>query len=140
MTVSQLPENLPLATGSMSNEGILNRRKPISTSEIFRAICDRKSLLLFNMLATEGGPTESLVSKTGISRKEYYLRISRLSKAGMIKRKNGEYCLTVFGRVVYGMQLKLVEAIDRHLKRKTRLGLPLSLAILSLNLQLTNNL
>lgn len=140
MTVSQLPENLPFAPGSMSDEGILNRRKPISTSETFRAICDRKSLLLFNVLATEGGPTESIVSKTGISRKEYYLRIARLSKAGMIKRKDGEYCLTVFGKVVYGMQLKLAESIDRHLKRKTKLGLSLSFVILSLNLQLTNNL
>ena len=135
-----MPEDPPVALGSMSNEGILKRRKPISTSEIFRAICDRKSLLLFNMLATEGGQTESLVSKTGISRKEYYLRISRLSKVGMIKRKDREYCLTVFGGVVYVMQLKLAEAIDRHLKRKTKLGLSLSFVILSLNLQLANNL
>lgn len=93
----------PVTPVSVSKEGINNRSKPISTSEIFRAISDRKSLLLFNILATEGGATESLVPKLGISRKEYYLRMSRLSNAGIIRRKNREYCLTIFGRIVYGM-------------------------------------
>lgn len=99
----------------LPKEGINKRRKPISTSEIFRAISDSKSLLLFNILATEGGATESLVPKLRISRKEYYLRISRLSNAGIIKWKNREYCLTIFGRVVYGMQLILADICKKRL-------------------------
>jgi predicted transcriptional regulator len=95
-------------------------RKPVSAHEIFGAISDSKSLLLFNILANEGGSTESLVPKLGISRKEYYLRISKLLRADVIRRKNKEYCLTIFGRVIHGMQLILAEKVDQHLKKKTR--------------------
>jgi len=118
---SQLRENPPVTRESVSKEGINTRRKPNSISEIFRAISDSKSLLLFNILATEGGSTESLVPQLGISRKEYYLRISKLLDTGIIRRKNREYCLTIFGKVIYGMELILAEKIDRHLKNKTKL-------------------
>ncbi len=90
------------------------RGLPISVSEIFRTISNRKSLKLFKIIAIEGGTSESLIPKLGISRKEYYLRMSRLSDAGMIKRKDNKYCLTIFGGVIYGIQLILADAVKRH--------------------------
>jgi predicted transcriptional regulator len=87
---------------------------PISVSEIFGTFSNRKSLKLFRIIATEGGTSESLIPKLGISRKEYYLRMSRLSKVGMIKRKDNKYCLTIFGGVIYGIHLILADAVKRH--------------------------
>jgi hypothetical protein len=55
-----------------------------------------------------------LIPKLGISRKEYYLRMSRLSEAGMIKRKDNRYCLTIFGGVIYGIELTLADAVKQH--------------------------
>jgi hypothetical protein len=54
-----------------------------------------------------------------MSRKQYYLRLSRLIKANMIKRENGKYLLTTFGKVVYMVQLEFVKAIDEHFESKS---------------------
>jgi predicted transcriptional regulator len=35
------------------------------------------------------------------------LRLSKLIKANMIKRKNGKYLLTPFGKVIYGVHSNL---------------------------------
>ena len=37
----------------------------------------------------------------------------------MIKRKNGIYLLTPFGKVIYMVQLEFVKAIDEHFESKT---------------------
>lgn len=86
----------------------------ISVPKIIRTISNRKSLKLFKIIATEGGTSESLIPKIGISRKEYYLRLSRLSEAGIIKRKDNRYCLTIFGGLIYGIELTLADAVHRH--------------------------
>lgn len=93
--------------------------KPLSASEVFGAISDGKSIRLFNMLATENGRSDDLIIKLGISRKEYYSRISKLVDTGMIRRIGGEYTLTVFGRILYEAQLMLAKAVNEHLKLKT---------------------
>ena len=45
-----------------------------------------------------------------LSRKQYYLRLSKLIKADLIRRKGGKYFVTPFGAVIYGLQLELVKA------------------------------
>lgn len=49
-----------------------------------------------------------------LSRKEYYSRMSRLMKAGMVKRKNGKHFLTAFGKVVHDSQVTLRKAVENH--------------------------
>jgi hypothetical protein len=51
-----------------------------------------------------------------LSRKQYYARLSKLIKAGLVKRVNGRYSLTFFGIVIYDVQLELRSAVDSHLK------------------------
>lgn len=89
----------------------------VSRLEILDAIRDLKSLRLLNSIAKgEGSDTEDLSVKLKISRKEYYSRMSKFVKTGVVRRRQGKYLLTSFGKVIYELQLILVEAIDAKLK------------------------
>lgn len=54
----------------------------------------------------------------GLSRKQYYARLSKLIRVGLVKRVNGRYSLTPFGIVIYGLQLEFRREVDSHLKTK----------------------
>ncbi len=90
----------------------------VSVVEILEAISDVKSLKLFNTIATKGGNSEDLSVQLKLSRKEYYSRMSRLMKTGMVKRKNGKHFLTAFGRVVYDAQVTVKKAVESYWKLK----------------------
>ena len=70
---------------------------------------------LFNSIATEGDPDEY---PTGLkmTRRRLYTRLTKLVKTGLIKRKNGIYVLTLFGKAIYEVQLGFGTAVDNHLK------------------------
>ena len=89
----------------------------VSRTEILDSIKDDKSLRLLNSIAKgEESDTESLSIPPNISRKEYYLRMSKFVKTGIVTRRQGKYVLTSFGKVIYELQLLLVEAIDINLR------------------------
>ena len=77
-----------------------------------------KSLKLFNGIATKGGNSEDLSVQLILSRKEYYSRMSRLMKTGLVKRKNGKHFLTAFGKVVYDAQVTIKKAVESYWKLK----------------------
>jgi predicted transcriptional regulator len=85
-----------------------------SVSEILAAISDEKSLNLFNSIAAKGISVDDLLNAHKMSRKQYYLRISKFIETGMIKRENGKYILTLFGKVIHEVQLILLELVRRH--------------------------
>lgn len=90
----------------------------VSVAEILDAICDDKSLKLFNAIATKGGNSGALSLQLKLSRKEYYSRMSRLMKTGIVKRKNGKHFLTAFGKVVYDAQATIRKAVESYWKLK----------------------
>lgn len=90
----------------------------VSVVEILEAISDVKSLKLFNTIATKGGNSEDLSVQLKLSRKEYYSRMSRLMKTGMVKRKNGKHFLTAFGKIVYYAQVTVKKAVESYWKLK----------------------
>ena len=90
----------------------------VSVVEILEAISDVKSLKLFNTIATKGGSSEDLSVQLKLSRKEYYSRMSRLMKTGMVKRKNGKHFLTAFGKIVYDAQVTVKKAVESYWKLK----------------------
>ena len=90
----------------------------VSVVEILEAISDVKSLKLFNTIATKGGNSEDLSVQLKLSRKEYYSRLSRLMKTGMVKRKNGKHFLTAFGKVIYDAQVTVKKAVESYWKLK----------------------
>jgi hypothetical protein len=83
-----------------------------------KAIADEKTLTLFNVIAAEGGNTDTLRKKATFTRKQYYMRISVLMKAGLIRRSNGIYSLTSLGKVVHTAQSLVGEAVDSYWKLK----------------------
>ena len=90
----------------------------VSVVEILDVINDVKSLKLFNTIATKGGNSENFSVQLKLSRKEYYSRMSRLMKTGIVKRKNGKHFLTAFGKVVYHAQVTIKKAVESYWKLK----------------------
>ena len=88
--------------------------RSVSVSEILSAISDEKSLNLFNSIAAKGISIVDLSDQDQMSRKQYYLRISKFIETGMIKRKDGKYILTLFGKVIHEVQLILLELVISH--------------------------
>ena len=87
-----------------------------SVANILNAISDDKSLLLFNTIAITNGETEIQVRKMGITLKQYYSRMAKLTKANLIRRKNGKYILTLVGRIVYDSQMIIGKSLNYYWK------------------------
>ena len=85
---------------------------------VLRAIADDKSLELFETVAQEIIDSRNLKSKIKLTRKQYYSRLSRMTRMGLVKRKNGKYVLTSFGKIVYESKLTLENALNNYWKLK----------------------
>src|SRR5918995_2822304 len=53
-----------------------------------------------------------------LSTKQYYSRLSGLMDAGLIRRYNGKYSLTLIGKIVYDAHLKICKALSYYWKLK----------------------
>jgi predicted transcriptional regulator len=90
-----------------------------SVVDSLRAIADDKSLVLFNAIALAGGnDTEILVKKIGLTKKQYYSRISAMVRNNLISRKNRLYHLTSFGMIVYDAQMMIGRGVSTFWKLK----------------------
>jgi hypothetical protein len=72
-----------------------------SISYILKKISDDKALTLFNNIALAKDNGHIPLKEMNLSTKQYYSRISGLTSAGLIKKKQRQYCLTALGKVVY---------------------------------------
>jgi hypothetical protein len=70
----------------------------VSVSDSLSAISNDKSLVLFNTIALATEDSSILIGRLRLTRKQFYSRMSELTKAGLIRRRNGKYFLTSFGR------------------------------------------
>ena len=84
----------------------------ITVAETLDAICDTKSLKLFEDISVKGLNSEDLSVQLNLSRKELYSRTSRLTKLGMVKRKNKKHFLTAFGKIVYDGHITIKKAAE----------------------------
>jgi predicted transcriptional regulator len=83
--------------------------------EILKAISDSKALVIFNTIAhSSTSTTDILITKLKITRKQYYSRLSALSKAGLVQRKSGRYSLTSLGKIIHVIQLSLENAANNY--------------------------
>jgi hypothetical protein len=90
----------------------------ISIVDILKSISDDNGLILFNTIALANGESEIQIRKLGLTSKQFYSRISKLTKADLIKRKYGRYSLTVLGRVVYEAHTTIGKALMYYWKLK----------------------
>ena len=87
--------------------------------EVTKLISDNKSLLIFKTIFLASGDTgENLRTQFKLTKKQYYSRMSSLTKAGLVNRQKGIYFVTAFGRVVYYAQRLLGSAVNNYWKLK----------------------
>jgi predicted transcriptional regulator len=106
---------------------MLDKSPPIS--DVFKAISDDKALTIFNTVSLSAGKTDILISKLGLTRKQFYSKVERLIKHGLLVRRKGRYYLTTLGKVVYEIQSILGAALNNYWKLKAidSLQIPASL-------------
>ncbi len=86
-------EALPLQYSKTNNEYL---------AAVLKSISDDKSLSIFQAIAdVNSNNGEISLKKSGLSRKRYYSRTSAMRETGLIKRTEGRYYLTSFGKVIY---------------------------------------
>ena len=90
----------------------------LSVVDVIQAISDDKSLVLFNTIALASGNSDALKTTLKLTRKQYYSRMSGLVNAGLITRKNGNYFVSSFGKIVYDVQLIIGKAVESYWKLK----------------------
>jgi len=99
----------------LDQAGLSKEFGPISDAvSILKAIANDLSYLLFKTIALNKGQMK--LRKTGPSKKQYYTGLSALKKAGLIKKKSGEYIITAFGKIIYCIQLMIEEAFENRWK------------------------
>ncbi len=90
----------------------------VSVSDILSAISDDKSLVLFNTIALASVDSSILISRLNLTHKQYYSRLSDLINAGLVRRMNGKYFVTSFGKVVCEAQVSIGKAVQYSSKFK----------------------
>ena len=71
----------------------------ISIVDILSALSDDKAFILYNTIALGEGNdlSKTLIKNMGITPHQYYSRILRITKAGLVKRENGRYITIAIG-------------------------------------------
>src|SRR5919197_1488522 len=92
--------------------------KSQTVASVLRSIADEKSLELFRTVALETIDSKNLKSRTRLTRKQYYSRLSRMTRTGLVRKKNGKYILTTFGKIVYESQTTVENALNNYWKLK----------------------
>jgi predicted transcriptional regulator len=97
----------------------------LTIQKVLEVISNEESQELFNAIA-EDKNSYDVVDSGIMSRKQYYLRLGKLVKLGLVKRVGKRYALTTFGYVVYETQLTLVMVITSYNPVNSADSLPLA--------------
>ena len=90
----------------------------VSLQDVIKSISDSDSLDIFRTIAKGKVDSEVLKQSTGLSKKQYYSRMRRLLKTGLVQRRNGVFMLTHLGAVVYKSQTVLETSVRNYWKLK----------------------
>jgi hypothetical protein len=89
-----------------------------SVANIFNSLSDEQSVMLFTIIATKSISSVELRSKISLTRKQYYSKLSRMVRVGLIKRRSGKLVVTALGKIVYELQKVVQDAYNNHWKLK----------------------
>ena len=93
-------------------------KRSVTVERSLKALSDDKTLILFNMIAHQDLDPHSILTKLGLTRKQYYSRTFDMLSAGLIKRQKGRYSVTSFGKIVYKAQKLIGQGVSRQWKLK----------------------
>jgi predicted transcriptional regulator len=85
-------------------------------SYILKQISDDRALILFNQIAISDGEHYLSLKEMNLSTKQYYSRISGLTKANLVRRLKGKYSLTLLGKIVYETHLTIGKVLNYYWK------------------------
>lgn len=83
--------------------------KAVTKLEVLETISDDVSLIMISMIQNNSETADSLIDKLNITHKQYYDRITKLLKTGLVKRKGRDYFITSFGKLIYQAHLKIAK-------------------------------
>ncbi|MPZ07617.1 MAG: hypothetical protein GEU26_14575 [Nitrososphaeraceae archaeon] len=87
----------------------------MSIIDILSALSDEKALILFNTITLgKCYDFKTLIKSMGITQSQYYSRLRRISKMGLVKRENGKYMATTLGNVVYEAVSMVAKALNYY--------------------------
>ena len=93
-------------------------RRMTTLVDILSLIAERKCSIIFRTIGELEGPAELQITRLNMTRKQFYSRISQLLKNDLIRKTHGKYELTLFGKVVFGIENKIQHSIDNYWKLK----------------------
>ena len=94
-------------------------RSELSIRDVLSIISNAKALSIFKAVAlAENDCSSILITKLKLTRRQYYSNMERLTEVHIVRRTNGKYSLTSFGRVIFSMLLKIETTIKFHWKFK----------------------
>ena len=96
-----------------------NKTNNMSVPDILKTISDDKSFAVFQLIANVNSNGEIILKKLGLTRKQYYSKISAMMATHLIKRQRGRYYLTPFGKVIYCCTMITKNALDNYYNLKT---------------------
>ncbi len=92
--------------------------KTQTSASVLRNISDDKSWDLFRTIAQGTFDSKNLKSNAKLTRKQYYSRLSRMTRSGLVRKKGGRYMLTTFGKIVYESVTIVEDALANYWKLK----------------------
>jgi hypothetical protein len=91
--------------------------KRISLTDVFRVLADVKTQRLLNSIAIGYYPnSQILITNLGLTTRQYYDRIRRLTDAGLIRRDKGRYSLSSFGNIIIRLQKMAERTVSSYWK------------------------
>jgi predicted transcriptional regulator len=94
----------------------------VSKTHILDAISDKKASNIFKRISSGKPNSDVLITQLRLTRKQYYSSLSRLTQTGLVKRQNGKYYLTAFGKVIHyayvNFETKIEDALTDYWKLK----------------------
>ena len=107
-----------VARNKTSTEARITKTKGITVANVLKSISDPISIELFKSVSVAGSESSALRSKSKLTRRQYYSRISSFTRNGMLIRKNGRNYRTTFGKVVYYTLMMVENAFVNYYKLK----------------------
>jgi hypothetical protein len=86
--------------------------RSVTVEKSLKALSDDKTLILFEMIARQELHPYNVMTKLGLTKRQYYSRMLSMLAAGLIRRKNGVYSVTSFGKVVYKAQTLIGKGVS----------------------------
>jgi hypothetical protein len=87
-------------------------------ASIFKSLSNDHALSLLRTIAVERREPDVLRADLKLTSKQYYSRISALTKSNLVQKKGGMLSLTSFGKLVYESQITIEKGLEDLSKLK----------------------